>query len=156
MTKLEGVQRSSLLRNLTDIETNALEGLFKEKRFKEGETIFLENMAGESLYLIKKGTVSISKMMGEGEEKILVVLGVEEFFGEMALMDGAPRMANARAAEESLLLSLGRSDFEALCARHPRLGLKLMRNMVRDFAQRLREKDKDYREMLTWALSRKS
>jgi CRP/FNR family cyclic AMP-dependent transcriptional regulator len=154
MTKLDSVRGSSLFKGLSAEDFEILDGLFKEKQVKEGATIFVENMAGESLYLIKQGTVSISKMMGEGKEKILVVLGAEEIFGEMALLEGGPRMANARAAEQGYFLSLGRADFEKLCLVHPNLGLKLLRNILRVFTRRLRENDKHYRDMLAWVLNR--
>lgn len=156
MPRLDAVRGSSLLKNLTEADLTILNGLFIEKRVKEGAAVFVENMAGESLYLIQQGTVSISKMMGEGDEKILVILGVEEVFGEMALLDGAPRMTNARAAEDALLLSLARSAFENLCARNPQLGLTLMRNIVRVFARRLRDNDKQFREMLAWTTTRQT
>jgi CRP-like cAMP-binding protein len=112
-------------------------------------------MPGESLYLIRRGAVKISKMLAEGEEKTLVILGPEEIFGEMAILDGAPRSATARVAEEADLLSVRKAEFEALCEQNPALALKLMRNIVRIFSQRIRENNGEYREMLLWSLGTK-
>jgi CRP-like cAMP-binding protein len=103
----------------------------------EGMTVFVENMPGESLFLIRQGAIKISRMLAEGDEKTLVILGAEEIFGEMAILDAAPRSATARVAEEARLLSIRKADYEVLCEQNPRLALKLTRNIVRVFSRRI-------------------
>jgi len=122
----------------------------------EGTTVFVENMPGESLYIIRQGAIKISKMIAEGEEKTLVILGADEIFGEMAILDGAHRSATARVAEKAHLLSIRKSDFEKLCEKEPRLALKLTRNIVRIFSSRIRENNEEYREMLLWSLGKQA
>jgi CRP-like cAMP-binding protein len=156
MGRLAEMKNSPLFEGLSDAEIASLESLLEEKRITEGKTVFVENMLGESLYLIEQGTIKISKMLAEGDEKILVILGPEDFFGEMAILEGTPRSATARVAEDACLLSLQRKDFEAFCEKNPKLGLKLMRNIVRTFTRRVRENSEEYREMLVWSLSEKS
>lgn len=141
-----------LFKDMNDAEVAALARAFSEKRLAEGMTVFIEHMPGESLYLIKEGTIRISKMISEGDEKTLVILGPEDVFGEMAILDGAPRSATARVIEEARLLSLRKADFESLCQQNPSLGLRLMRNIVRVFSLRIRENNEDYRTMLLWSL----
>jgi CRP-like cAMP-binding protein len=155
MSRLEALKESSLFEGLSDAEIGSLESLFGEKRIPEGKTVFVENMLGESLYLIEKGTIKISKMLAEGDEKILVILGPDDFFGEMAILEGNSRSATARVAEDACLLSLQRKDFEALCEENPKLGIKLMRNIIRGFTRRIRENSEEYREMLIWSLGSK-
>jgi CRP-like cAMP-binding protein len=94
-------------------------------------------------------------MLAEGDEKILVILGPDDFFGEMAILEGNSRSATARVAEDACLLSLQRKDFEALCEENPKLGIKLMRNIIRGFTRRIRENSEEYREMLIWSLGSK-
>lgn len=156
MNKLIPFKTSPLFKDLSGIELQKLEPLFDEKRIVEGKTVFIENMPGECLYLIEEGSVKISKMLAEGDEKILVILGPEDFFGEMAILEGAPRSATARVAEDARLLSLQRKDFETLCDENPRLGLKLMRNIIRTFSRRLQDNNEEYREMLIWSLGNKA
>jgi CRP-like cAMP-binding protein len=120
----------------------------------EGTTVFIENMPGESLFLVKKGTIRISKMFSEGDEKTLVVLGPEDIFGELAVLDGLPRSATARVAEDAELISLKKKDFERLCTEYPPLALKLITNIVKVFSQRVREANEEYRDMLTWTLQK--
>jgi len=155
MNKLALLKSSLLFKDLSETELKRLEPLFDEKRIVEGKTVFIENMPGERLYLIEEGAVKISKMLAEGDEKILVVLGPEDFFGEMAILEGAPRSATARVVEDARLLSLQRKDFEVLCDENPRLGLKIMRNIIRTFSRRLQDNNEEYREMLIWSLGNK-
>jgi len=153
---LDSLKSCFLFKEMSDAEVNMLAELFVEKRLSEGMTVFIEHMPGESLYLIQAGTIRISKMISEGDEKTLVILGPDDVFGEMAILDGAPRSATARVIEEARLLSLRKSDFEALCEKNPSLGLRLMRNIVRVFSQRIRENNEDYRVMLLWSLAEKA
>ena len=155
VANLEAVKNCYLFKEMTDAEISSLAGLFSEKRIGEGLTVFLEHMPGESLFLIREGIIRISRMISEGDEKTLVILGPEDVFGEMAILDGGPRSATARVIEEASLLSLNRSDFEILCDKNPRLGLRLLSNIVRVFSQRVRGNSEDYRTMLLWSLGEK-
>ncbi|ALC16671.1 hypothetical protein DSOUD_1900 [Desulfuromonas soudanensis] len=152
----ESLTGSSLFRDMEPGEIAVLSAIFKERKMAEGTTVFLENMSGESLFLVKQGTVQISKMIAEGEEKTLVILGPEDVFGEMAVLDSAPRSATARVAEDAQLLGIKKADFDALCESHPKLALKLMRNIIRIFSQRIRENSDEYRKMILWASEKKT
>ena len=151
---LTGLKDSPLFTGLSDIEIKFLEGIFTIRKIREGKTIFIENMPGESLYLIKQGTVKISRMLAEGDEQVLIVLGPEDVFGEMAVLDGGKRSATARIAEDSVLYGLTREDFEQLAEQNPKLGLKFSLNIVRIFSGRVRDSQKDYRAMLLACLNR--
>jgi len=145
---------SPLFKGMTEDELVFLESFFTVRRLQEGKTIFIENMPGESLYLIKQGTVKISRMLAEGDEQILIVLGPDDVFGEMAVLDGGKRSATARIAEGAVLFGLTRGDFDKLANQNPALGLKLALNIVRIFSGRVRNSQKDYRAMLLASLNR--
>ena len=151
---LEPFKGSYLFAEMTSAELELLGRLFEEMFLEEGKTVFSENMPGESLFLIKEGTIRVSKMISEADEKTLVILGPEDVFGEMAIADGAPRSVTARVIESARLLKMSKGAFETLCRNQPGLGLKLMRNVVRVFSQRVRENQQDYREMLLFAANR--
>ncbi len=138
------------------MDIQALAGYFQEKVMPEGVTVFIENMPGESLFLIRQGAIKISRMLAEGDEKTLVILGAEEMFGEMAILEGAPRSATARVVEEAQLLILRKADYELLCDQNPSLALKLTRNLVRLFSKRVRENEDEYRELLFWAMRKQA
>jgi len=153
---LDHLTNSYLFKGMDKTELQTLAGLFHEVSMEEGSTVFIEQMPGESLYLIREGTIKISKMISEVDEKTLVLLGPEDAFGELAVLDGGPRSATARVAETANLLALGKSDFDQLCEANPRLGMKLMRNIVRLFCQRVRDNNDEYRQMLIWSMGRRS
>lgn len=156
LKKLQAIKGCPILKGLTTDEVASFAGILEEKHLAEGTTIFVENMPGESLFMIVRGVVKISKMLAEGEEKILVVLGADEVFGEMALLDSGPRAATARIAENSILLILKRSSFDAFCLQYPALGLKILRNIINIFCLRIRENEAEYRQMLDLTFQKKS
>lgn len=145
-----------LFNDLDKKEIDVVASLFYEKKLAAGKTVFVEQMPGESLYLIKSGRVKISKLIAEGDEKILVTLNPEDVFGEMAILDGAPRSATARVEDDAVLLSIKKSDFEKLCAAKPKIALTIMRNIITVFSSRIRENNDEYKEMLMWSLSESS
>jgi len=148
------IKGSMLLQGLAEEELARLAGLCELREMGEGTTVFIENMPGESLFLVRKGTIRISRMFGEGDEKTLVVLGPEDFFGEMAVIDGLPRSATARVAEDAELISLKKPDFEKLCQEDAALALKLLTNIAKVFSRRVREANDEYRDLLIWTMQK--
>ncbi len=148
------IKKSVMLQGLSDGELAKLAGFCEMREMAEGTTVFIENMPGESLFLVKKGTIRISRMFAEGDEKTLIVLGPEDIFGEMAVIDGLPRSATARVAENAELISLNKKSLEQLCRDDAALALKLVNNIVKVFSQRVREANEEYREMLIWSLQK--
>ncbi len=148
------IKDSIMLQGFSDEELGKLAGFCMMREMGEGTTVFIENMPGESLFLIKKGTIRISKMFAEGDEKTLVVLGPEDIFGEMAVIDGLPRSATARVAEDADLISIKKKDLERLCQDDATLALKLVSNIVKVFSKRVREANEEYRDMLIWSMQK--
>ena len=157
MVKVEDfsvIKGSVMLQGFSDEDLGNLAGFCEIREMSEGTTVFVENMPGESLFLVKRGTIRISKMFAEGDEKTLVVLGPEDIFGEMAVIDGLPRSATARVAEEAELISLKKKELERLCRENAPLALKLVSNIVKVFSKRVREANEEYRDMLIWSLQK--
>lgn len=94
--------------------------------FKRGDIIFCEFEPGDSFYLIQRGRVQISRIMGD-IEKTIDILQPGEIFGEMAILEEAPRSANAIALDEVRALEFNRANFEVLLAGNPAIALKLLR-----------------------------
>lgn len=148
------IKNSTMLQGLSGEDLNRFADFCEMREMNEGTTVFIENMPGESLFLVKKGTIRISKMFAEGDEKTLVVLGPEDIFGEMAVIDGLPRSATARVAEDAELISLKKTALEQLCRDDAALALKLVSNIVKVFSKRVREANEEYREMLIWSMQK--
>jgi CRP-like cAMP-binding protein len=86
--------------------------------------IFAEGEPGEELYIIKKGTVKISKIMNRSEV-ILAVLNPGDIFGEMALLEDKPRMAAGVVYEEGVVMVVIRANFGDLITIQPQLIARL-------------------------------
>lgn len=148
------IKNSTMLQGFSDADLNKLSEYCDKRVMSEGTTVFIENMPGESLFLVKKGTIRISKMFAEGDEKTLVILGPEDIFGEMAVIDGLPRASTARVAEDAELISLKKTDLEKLSKENAALALKIVSNIVKVFSKRVREANEEYRDMLIWSLQK--
>jgi CRP-like cAMP-binding protein len=98
------------------------------KKYSAGEYIFREGDVGEVMFIIHRGKVNITKRTDEGE-KTLVTLSSGDFFGEMAIIDKAPRSASAIAAEETVCIVLDEELFEQQMQRNARIVKKIMKNM---------------------------
>jgi CRP/FNR family cyclic AMP-dependent transcriptional regulator len=80
-------------------------------RYARGDVIFLRGEPGEAMFLIASGTVKLGLSSPDGKEFLLDMLGPGAFFGELALLDGEPRSADAVAVEACQLYVLMRLDF---------------------------------------------
>jgi CRP-like cAMP-binding protein len=94
--------------------------------FQKGDMIFCEYEPGDAFYLIQEGRVRISKVIGD-IEKTLDVLQPGEVFGEMAILEGAPRSASAFAVDRVKALQFNKENFEILLQGNPQITLKILR-----------------------------
>ncbi|MCX7024712.1 MAG: Crp/Fnr family transcriptional regulator [Spirochaetes bacterium] len=96
------------------------------KIYQPGEIIFSEYEPGDAFYLIQSGSVRITKIVGDLEKTIDILLP-PEIFGEMAILEGAPRSATAVSVNQVKVLELNRANFEVLMMGNPQIALRLLR-----------------------------
>ena len=114
------------------------------KSYRKSEIIFEENSLGDEMYVIHSGKVKLSTK-APGREVDLAILGPGEFFGEMSLVDAAPRTAAAISLEdETRLIALDQAKFLYLVSQQPAFALTIMHTLC----QRIRERWKLYEGML--------
>jgi CRP-like cAMP-binding protein len=101
------------------------------RTFDPGEVVFSEGDEGDEMFVIDRGEVELFGRHGESEI-LLAKLGPEEFFGEMAVLTGAPRSATARAVGRTDLRVIGREELRAL------VGDPLPWRLLSDVGNRLR------------------
>lgn len=118
--------RVGLFTDLSAQELDQLAASLRRRRYVEGQIVFAQGDPGTSLYVVEEGSVRISRTSPEGKEFVLAVLGPGEFFGELALLDGEPRSADAVAQEGCQLLLLPREDFIHFIESRPRVALSLL------------------------------
>jgi CRP/FNR family transcriptional regulator, cyclic AMP receptor protein len=121
------LRRCALFSSVDDATLARCVELLQERRYRKGEIIFHQGDLGDSLYVIQSGSVKIVLPSPEGEdEAILATLRAGDFFGELALLDGAERSATAIAHEPTVVQVLRRNAFEPLVNSQPDLRLALM------------------------------
>lgn len=118
-------------------ELEALARSLQRRTVRAGKAVFRQDDPGSSLFIIDSGVVKVQRTSPEGKEVILAILGPGDFFGELALLDGEPRSADAIVKEDCAMLVLERDDFLAFLDKEPGVATKLLAALSR----RLRRTD---------------
>ena len=126
---LEGVE---LFRALDEEDRRALAASMESQPVQEGQRLFHQGDAGDSLFVVRSGAVELYVQDHAGQEIVLGRSSPGEAFGELSLLDGRPRTASARVVEAGELLVLDRTDLVALVRRLPDLALDLLAQMSRE------------------------
>jgi CRP/FNR family transcriptional regulator, cyclic AMP receptor protein len=103
----------------------ALSAAVTRRSWAAGATIFQRGDAGDHLLAIRRGRVRLSLSSPQGREVVLRAVGPGEVLGEMALIDGLARSADAHALQDTECLILSRAGFHAVVQRHPDVSLAL-------------------------------
>jgi CRP-like cAMP-binding protein len=107
----------------------------RAKRFGPGEAIVRAGDPGNAFYVVLDGEVRVELPSGRS-----VGLEAGDYFGEMALLDGAPRSADITAADDVIVMVIGRAAFAKLLRREPQMAAVLLRTLAR----RLRAAQEQY------------
>jgi diguanylate cyclase (GGDEF)-like protein len=151
--KLALLSKAGLFSQLREAELRTLSRYSGYRSFAQSELIFPEGSHREELYLIKNGTVVIRRLAdsgsGEGQDIARFVAG--EVFGEMDLLDTAPRSASAIAEEPTTLLVFPEKiPFQDLLETHPYVFARILRKLLGEIAGRIRAIDRLVSEKSPW------
>jgi CRP/FNR family cyclic AMP-dependent transcriptional regulator len=148
MTPVSILRTIPLFESLSEENIEKLADLLRRMTIRAGEILFREGDEGMTLYIIHHGRIkiSMSKML---DKLTLAILGPGEFLGEMALLDGEPRSADAVALEETQLYALNRKDFLAFLMNND----NAIHNILMALSMRLRKTDNLLAEMCFLSLS---
>lgn len=108
----------------------------RRRSYQRGDDVFLQGDPGSTLYIVESGLIRINVVEADrGKQLVLALVGPGEFFGELALLDGEPRSADAVAHADSLLLLLEREDFLRFVMERPSVTRKLLSVLSRRLRQ---------------------
>src|ERR671933_644894 len=127
---LELLRSMDLFGELGEGELSRIARLLKEHKVSENEVIFNQGDPGDGLYIVLQGRVRIATTDSFGRERVLAFYGPGEFFGDMAVLTGAPRSATASASADGRLLQLRKDDFDVLVATNVCVMRAMMHVMV--------------------------
>ncbi|MBK8767035.1 MAG: Crp/Fnr family transcriptional regulator [Burkholderiaceae bacterium] len=132
------LRRVPLFSGLTEPQLENLAGGSARRSYPKGRTIVAEGEPSQSMYILLAGRAKVQRSDSEGKEVILAVLSSGEFFGEMSLIDDAPRSASVITLEPCEFMAVSKEAFKAMLVQSPEVTMAVMRGLVR----RLREADK--------------
>lgn len=127
---VESLRRCALFAHVDDEALRQVGGHLRRRRFRRNEVIFHQGDPGELLQIVASGAVKIALASPEGDEAIIATLRPGDFFGELALLDAAPRSATATAIEATETLDLPRSVFLEMHAGDPALQSALLKALA--------------------------
>ena len=139
---IDALRSVPLFASLDDEALHQLRRQIELQDIKSNSTIFRAGDSGDSLCLIESGRVRVSVVDEEGQLVVLAELGAGDFFGEMALIDGKPRSADATVIEDARLAVLSRKDFLTFVRGNPDVAIE----MISAVSHRLRRTDELLRQ----------
>ncbi len=135
--KLHTLRSLPLFETLDSKEAAELFLLFTVRSIPQGMALFHRDDPGDAMFFIERGRIRISVKDTDGHDTVLAEMGRGDFFGEMAMLDGQMRSADATAVEETKLAVLAREDFRSFVRKKPEIALGLLTAMT----HRLRRTD---------------
>ena len=148
MTPIAVLKKVPLFASLSEANLQHLASLLRWKSLEKGDVLFRQGDEGTTLYVIMQGRIRIS-LSRRMEKMTLAILGQGEFLGEMALLDGQPRSADASALEDSHLYALNRQDFLSFLVNNE----NAVRAILFSLSMRLRKTDDLLAEICFLSLS---
>tara|TARA_Y100000996_G_scaffold214475_1_gene168350 strand:+ start:215 stop:892 length:678 start_codon:yes stop_codon:yes gene_type:complete len=127
----------SIFSDLNQETLEKVKSITTERKYPKGSMIILEEEYGDKLFIVKEGTVKITRVNDEGKEVILALLGSSEIFGEMAILDGESRSANVLAQENCNLIVVSSEDFIEILKSNFKVSFALMSEL----AKKIRKSD---------------
>lgn len=161
MSDIDVLRATPLFAGLADHQLQRVASVVCNKtRVPAGSLVVREGDHGESVFILAKGDVEVSRSLGldDGREsrtrkgKTLLALSAPQFFGEMGLLEDADRSATIVARSDCELFEITRADFTQLAEADTELGYKVVHNIAIAIAHRMRRTDREIVK-LTAALS---
>lgn len=140
-TSIEVLRTADLFAGLTLEQIAAVTALGETRTFRRGEVIVREEEQGDEFYIVLSGQVEVACSGGSCYPP-LVLLGAGQGFGEMSMLDSGPRSATIRCVTETAeILVLQGAPLLALSEEDPQIGYRIMYNLARDLAFKLRHRN---------------
>jgi CRP-like cAMP-binding protein len=143
LSKIAILRKHDLFYDLSDAAIHQLAAHARNLSYRAGDPIFWKGEEGHGLLAVLSGVVRISASSDDSREIVLNLIGKNEIFGEIALLDGGPRTANATALTDCILLSIDHRDFVRVLVQEPALAVGVLAVVCK----RLRSTTKQVEEM---------
>jgi len=118
-----------------------LQGLIDTRQFEAGEMILRKGHIGDTVFVVARGSVSVLVDKGATAPLRVGCLGPGQFFGELAALGGGIRTADVQADDRVVCYVLSTDDLDTLSQSHPKILSVLLRNIAREFGERMKRSD---------------
>lgn len=153
----EFLRKISLFQDLEESEIQQVMSRTITRNFPAGAVILQEGETGDSLFIMCRGEVEITKALtlvldeDTPREKVMIRLRAEDgvCFGEMALLENEARSATVTASSDCSLQELHQQEFLALIRKNPQMGLKILLNLAQVLSRHLRKSNQDVIKLTT-------
>ncbi len=135
------VREFDLFREFDDASLDGLAACMQESSIPAGTRIFAKGDAGDELYLVRRGRISVLLPLEGGKSHHLADIGRGSYVGELSFLDRRPRSADAIAREATDLFVLSRKRFDTLVHASALVGVKVFARLALVIAERLRQTD---------------
>jgi CRP/FNR family transcriptional regulator len=122
------LRRIPMFADLSEEDLETVANLFRERRYRKNDIIFMEEDTGQYMYLVKEGRVKVTRLLPNGKEMILAFHEAGEYFGEMALIDGGTTPASVTAVLPTTIFVIGYREFSFLLD-HPKTNRVIMKTL---------------------------
>jgi CRP-like cAMP-binding protein len=141
-----------LFKDIAEPELIVLGRSMEERPLRRGQIVCREGDPGEEMFVVRRGSIVISKLVTGRVEQVLARIGPGDFFGEMSLFDRSPRSATVQADSEATLLALDREGLRRMTEQSPRAAAAFFHALVLIFIERLRASGDLVAEVTRWGL----
>lgn len=149
--ELQALAKIPLFQELEELELEEVARIAVKENFGPGDVIFREGDKGDKLFLILEGKVAIVKLTPGKGTQTLANLNAGDYFGEMALIDEAPRSAGAVAESAATLLVITKPELNTLLESSPAIAAKLYKFFVKTLNERLRATNEKIKQIVSMA-----
>lgn len=134
MEEMALIKQIPLFTDLPQTQLSSLVGTLERRTYRKGQVILHQGDDGNSLFVIVTGRVRVYTISSDGHELTVWIYGEGDFFGEMALLNGEPRSASAKAMQKTEVLTLHRQAFRSHLLSNPSTAI----HVIETLSQRLR------------------
>ena len=125
--KLWYLKKIHVFSGLSWKEMRELKRITRMVSYRKNEPVYLPGDPSDTVFLLKKGRVKVSRVNEEGREATLAILEAGEIFGEVEAIDGVPRQSIVEAMESVLVCEVQREDFNRYLYHYPDVGGKVIK-----------------------------
>ncbi len=141
MDGYDALKQLPIFQDLTLDEMKALYGVCDQVSFADGDILIEQGHAGEGLFIVRDGSIRVTKIEGGGRQSVLAELPAGKYVGEMSLFDDAPTSARVTAVGAVKALLIRKDRLQQLMFEHERIALHVYQTFVRTLSERLRKQN---------------